>query len=65
MRERLSLDVRVGCNNIVAESDSTKTIEGCMGVTRWWNESSAIYVDCVHLATSVGAVSFKHCLSRS
>jgi hypothetical protein len=59
MRERLSLDVRVGCNNIVAESDSMETIEGCTGVTRWWNESSTTYADCVDLATLVGMVSFE------
>jgi hypothetical protein len=32
MREGLPLALRVGCNNIVAESDSIETIEGCMGV---------------------------------
>jgi ribonuclease HI len=65
IREGLSLAVPVGCNNIVAESDSVKTIEGCMGVTRWWNKSSVSYADCVHLATLVGTVSFKHCLREA
>ena len=51
----------MGLNNIVAESDSLETIHSRCGVSRWWNNSSSIYADCVDLASSVGSVSFQHC----
>jgi hypothetical protein len=43
------------------ESDSTETIDACLGDEPWWGESSAILADCVNLAALVGNVSFKHC----
>ena len=27
----------------------------------WWNESTAIFADCVDLVTSIGVVTFNHC----
>jgi hypothetical protein len=46
---------------LIAESDSAETIEACTGETRWWNESSAIFADCVDMIPSIGTVSFKLC----
>jgi ribonuclease HI len=61
MCEGLSLVTSLGCNNIIAESDSMETIQACMGEHSWWNESAAIFADCVDLAWLIDLVSFKHC----
>jgi ribonuclease HI len=61
MREGLSLATRLGCSNVLMESDSTETVDACSGDEPWWGESSAIFADCVDLAALVGNVSFKHC----
>lgn len=61
MREGLSLASRMGCNNIVAESDSTEIVEACSGKEQWWNESAAIFADCMDLSTLIDIVIFKHC----
>ena len=61
MREGLSLANRAGCNNILAESDSTETIEACSGDDTWWNDSAAIFADCIDMVSSIGVVTFKHC----
>jgi ribonuclease HI len=61
MREGLSLVNRLGCNNVQMESDSTETVEACSGTEPWWGESSAIFADCVDLASLVGNVTFQHC----
>jgi hypothetical protein len=60
MRLRLELGRDIGCNRLIAESDSTDTIEACNGESRW-NQSSAIYAECVYLIVSIGSVSFKIC----
>jgi hypothetical protein len=49
----------------VEESDSSETIEGCTGESKWWNESLAIFVECVDLIPSIGLVSFKFCLREA
>jgi hypothetical protein len=54
MKEGLELPTSMGCNIIVAESDSSETIEACTGETRWWNEASPIYEDIVDMATTIG-----------
>jgi ribonuclease HI len=61
LREGLALADRLGCNSIIAESDSVETIEACSGDLRWWNESAAIFADCVDLTTAIGDVKFQHC----
>jgi hypothetical protein len=61
MREGLALANRLGCNNVLMESDSVETVEACSGDEAWWGENSAIYADCVDLATLLGNVTFKYC----
>jgi ribonuclease HI len=61
MREGLALANRLGCNNVQMESDSTETVEACSGEEMWWGESSAIFADCVDLASLIGNVIFKYC----
>jgi ribonuclease HI len=61
MREGLALANRLGCNNIIMESDSVETVDACTGVERWWGESAAIFADFVDLAALLDQVSFKHC----
>jgi hypothetical protein len=36
MKEGLTLAVSLGCNSIVAESDSLVTVEACSGKETWW-----------------------------
>jgi ribonuclease HI len=61
MREGLALATRLGCNDVIMESDSMETMKACMGVEAWWGKSSVIFADCVDLATLIDKVSFKHC----
>ena len=61
MREGLELASRMGCNNIIAESDSIETIEACTGEEQWWNGSAAVFADCMDLAALIETISFKHC----
>jgi ribonuclease HI len=61
MREGLLLAESLGCNHLIAESDSLETIEACSGGQRWWNECSAIFADCVDKVASIGDVEFKFC----
>jgi hypothetical protein len=65
MRLGLELGRDIGCNRLIAESDSIDTIEACNGDSRWWNQSSAIYTECVDLIPFIGSVSFKLCLRKS
>jgi ribonuclease HI len=60
MKEGLSLALNRGCNSIIAESDSMETIEACTGEQLWWSESSAIYADCVDMASTFESISFNH-----
>jgi ribonuclease HI len=60
MKEGLSLALNRGCNSIIAESDSMETIEACTGEQMWWSESSAIYADCVDMASTFESISFNH-----
>jgi ribonuclease HI len=61
IREGLALAVRLGCNNVQAESDSMETIEACTGAEAWWGESLAVFADCVDLMTLIGEVQFLYC----
>ena len=61
MREGLSLANSVGCSAIIAEYDSMETIEACSGDEIWWNDSAAIFADCIDLVSAIGVVTFKHC----
>ena len=65
MKERLRLAITMGCNNIIAESDSLETIEACMGVETWWNASAAIFADCVDMASTIGSVTYRHCIREA
>jgi hypothetical protein len=57
----LQLAHDIGCNRLIAESYSTETIDACNGESRWWNQSPAIYAECIDLIPSIGSVSFKAC----
>jgi hypothetical protein len=61
MREDLSLATSLRCNNVIAESDSTETIHACTGEQSWWNESTAIFDDCIDLASQIDKANFKFC----
>jgi ribonuclease HI len=61
MKEGLDLANRMGCSHIVAESDSMEIIEACTGESTWFDESAAVFVDCVDIATLIGQVSFRYC----
>jgi hypothetical protein len=50
MKDGLALAATIGCNNIIAESDSTDVIQACNGA------------DCVDMAVSIGSVTFSHVL---
>jgi hypothetical protein len=65
MREGLALATRVGCIDVIMESDSMETVEACTRVKAWWGESLAIFADCVDLATLIDKVSFQHCLREA
>jgi ribonuclease HI len=62
MKEGLLLANRLGCNSIIAESDSIVTIDACNGGETWWTDSAAIFADCMDHVASIGNVSFIHCL---
>jgi hypothetical protein len=47
MREGLKLANVRSYTRVQAESHSTKVIDACKGVERWWDENAAIYADCV------------------
>jgi ribonuclease HI len=61
MKEGLTLAARLGCNSIIAESDSLVTVEACSGKETWWTSPAAIYADCVDIASTIGSVSFIRC----
>jgi ribonuclease HI len=61
MKEGLSLAVRLGCNSIIAESDSIVTVEACSDKETWWTTPAAIYADCIDISSIIGSVSFSHC----
>jgi ribonuclease HI len=61
MREGLNFAVSVGCNDVIAESDSVEVIDSCSGKEIWWNESVAVFADIVDISSSLDKVIFKHC----
>jgi hypothetical protein len=61
IKDGLELAYSIGCNRIVAESDSMETIEACTDESCWWNEYAAIYADCIDISSTIGSVSFSHC----
>jgi ribonuclease HI len=65
MKQGLLLAHQLGCNRVIAESDSSMTIEACSGEQRWDNESTTVYADCIDLVASIGSVSFTHCLREA
>ena len=60
MKEGLMLAGRLGCNSIIAESDSVETIDACTGTDTWWNDSAAIFADIVDICSNIDRVTFKH-----
>jgi hypothetical protein len=64
-KEGLALARDLGCNGIIAESDSTDVVEACKGESIWWNELSAIYADCTDIVVSIGCVSFGHIMREA
>jgi hypothetical protein len=61
MKEGLTLAVSLGCNSIIAESDSIVTVEACSGKETWWTTPAAIYTDCIDISSTIRFVSFSHC----
>jgi ribonuclease HI len=61
MREGLGLAATMGCNALIAESDSVEVIEACTGEAMWWSDSAAIYADILDATTTIDKVIFKHC----
>jgi hypothetical protein len=60
MKEGLMLANRLGCNSVVADSDSIEMVQPCSGEEHWWTDPAAIYANCVDLFLSIGSVCFKH-----
>ena len=65
MREGLELANRLGCNAVIAETDSLETFEACSGQNMWWTEMAAIFADCVDLASSLWSIRYTHCLREA
>jgi ribonuclease HI len=65
LKEGLTLANKLGCNSVIAESDSLETIQACSGEEHWWTDPAAIYADCIDLASSTGSVCFKHCVREA
>jgi ribonuclease HI len=61
MREGLVLVNHYGGTHVIMESDSMETINACNGDEAWWGEESAIFADCVDLASHIGRVEYGHC----
>jgi hypothetical protein len=53
MKEGLTLAVQLGCSTIIAESDSMDIIEACTGDRILFDESLAVFVDCVDLVLEI------------
>jgi ribonuclease HI len=65
MRKGLKLANKLSFTRVQAESDSSKIIIACKGDDRWWNDASAVFADCVDTVTTIGDVSFNHCLREA
>jgi ribonuclease HI len=65
LKEGLTLANKLGCNSVIAESDSLETIQACSSEEHWWTDPAAIYADCIDLASSIGSVCFKHCVREA
>lgn len=52
---------RLGCSNVVIESDSLELIQACNGTIEIWNPYSAIQAECFLKASNILTVSFQHC----
>ena len=65
MRDGLALAIKLGCNNVVAESDSLDVIQACTGEQSWWSTQAAIFADCVDLVANIGSVKFAYCLREA
>jgi ribonuclease HI len=61
MREGLALAIKMGCSNVVAESDSLEVIQACTGEESWWNEAPAVFADCTDMRSHIGSVYFQYC----
>jgi hypothetical protein len=61
MKEGLTLAVNMGCNSIVAESDSLVRVEACTIKEMWWTTPAAIFTDCIDISATIGSVRFCHC----
>ena len=60
-RDGLNLVERIGCINIIVESDNAELIETCSGGSEIWSPHSSIMADCFIIAGGLGNISFKHC----
>jgi hypothetical protein len=56
LRAGLSLAHCIGCNNVIAESDSLEIVEACSGAEVWEGDSAAVFADCVDLMALIGSV---------
>lgn len=62
MRDGLEFANSLGLNQVDVESESLQIINYCNGQTRWWDEATALFTECVDLGSMFGKVMFKHCL---
>jgi hypothetical protein len=61
MQDGLRLAIQSGCNLVEAESDCMEVIQYCSGENQMWNDTIAIYADCLEKAGIIGKVEFKFC----
>ncbi|VAI47995.1 hypothetical protein VPH35_105401 [Triticum aestivum] len=62
MRDGLLFANSLGFSRIEVESDSLQVINFCSGQTRWWDEAAVVFAECIDICSSIGKVTFKHCL---
>jgi hypothetical protein len=65
VKEGLELAIQIGCNRVIAEYDSSETIDTRKGDQVWHNESTVIFPDCIDKALVIGSVFFNHRLREA
>ena len=61
MKDGLELANSLGYSRLELESDSMQVINFCTGQSRWRDAATAIFAECVDMATAIGKVVYKHC----
>jgi ribonuclease HI len=57
----LKLARDLGYTYVQSESDSMEVIQLCTGTERIWSDATAIYVEILECAGSIGIAEFMHC----